>query len=111
MEKSVLNLILSRMPSLDLGDVAQYIQYTAKFREAIHEFYHGGWYMKHSWETSKAQTACYDYAVKTVLGLVGGSEGRKYKENEGPALVFALGLSSFDTQTGLPSKRRQQQLQ
>ncbi|KAG0059174.1 hypothetical protein BGZ89_000640 [Linnemannia elongata] len=54
--------------------------------------------------TSKAQTACYDYAVKTVLGLVGGSEGRQYKENEGPAPVFALGLSSFDTQTGLPSK-------
>ncbi|OAQ25218.1 hypothetical protein K457DRAFT_1867105 [Linnemannia elongata AG-77] len=104
MQDEGVDLILSRMPSLELGGVALYIQYTANYREAIREFYHGSWFMKHSWEASKAQTACYDYAIKAVLGLVGGSEGRKHKENEGPAPVFALGLGSFDTQTGLPSK-------
>lgn len=104
MEQSGLDLILSRMPSLDLGGVAEYIRYTAQYRDAIHEFFQGSWYMKHSWEASKAQTACYDYAIKAVLGLVGGSEGRKHQESDGPAPIFAIGLGSFDTQTGLPSK-------
>ncbi|KAF9944167.1 hypothetical protein BGZ72_002708, partial [Mortierella alpina] len=61
--------------------------------------------MKHSWEAGKAQRACYDYGIKVVLGLVGGSEGRKHKENEGPAPVFVVVLGSFDSQTGLSSKR------
>lgn len=42
--------------------------------------------------------------IKAVLGLVGGSEGRKHKESDGPAPIFAIGLGCFDTQTGLPSK-------
>ncbi|KAK3844345.1 MAG: hypothetical protein J3R72DRAFT_522052 [Linnemannia gamsii] len=50
------------------------------------------------------QSACCDCAIGAVLGLVGGSEDRKHKENEGPAPVFGLGPGSFDTQTGLPSK-------
>ncbi|KAF9949975.1 hypothetical protein BGZ72_008275 [Mortierella alpina] len=104
LQESGLDLVLSRMPSFELGGVVKYIEYTAKHREAILEFYHGRWYMKHSWEASKAQRACYDYGIKAVLGLVGGSEGRKHRERDGPAPVFAVGLGSFDTQTGLPSK-------
>ncbi|KAF9563529.1 hypothetical protein EC968_004829 [Mortierella alpina] len=90
MQQSGLDLTLSRMPALELRGVAKYTQYTAIHRDAIHEFYHGSWYMKHSWEASKAQAASYDYAIKAVLGLVGGSEGRKHKESGGPAPVFAL---------------------
>jgi hypothetical protein len=60
--------------------------------------------VKHSWEAARAQTASYDYAIKAVFGLVGGSEGRKHRSEDGPAPVFAIGLGSFDTQTGLSSK-------
>ncbi|KAG9320188.1 hypothetical protein KVV02_008570, partial [Mortierella alpina] len=72
LQESGLDLVLSRMPSLDLGGVAQNIQYTAQHRDAIREFYHGRWYLKHAWEAAKAQRACYDYGIKAVLGLVGG---------------------------------------
>ncbi|KAG9319243.1 hypothetical protein KVV02_001178 [Mortierella alpina] len=41
LQESGLDLVLSRMPSLNLGGVAQYIQYTAQHRDAIREFYHG----------------------------------------------------------------------
>jgi len=104
LQESGLDLVLSRVPSLELGGVARYIQYTSQHRDALREFFQGSWYMRHSWEAGKAQRACYDYGIKAVLGLIGGSEGRKHKENDGPAPVFAVGLGSFDSQTGLSSK-------
>ena len=104
LQESGLDLVLSRVPSLQLGGVARYVQYTAEHRGTIRDFFQGAWYMKHAWEAGKAQRACYDYAIKAVLGLVGGSEGRKHKDTEGPAPVFAVGLGSFDSQTGLSSK-------
>ncbi|KAF9935636.1 hypothetical protein BGZ67_003237 [Mortierella alpina] len=77
MQQSGLDLVLSWMPPLELGGVAEHIEYAAKYRDAIREFYHGRWFLKRSWEVSTAQTACYDYAIKAVHGLVGGSEGTR----------------------------------
>ncbi|KAG0289603.1 hypothetical protein BGZ97_006426, partial [Linnemannia gamsii] len=53
-----------------------------------------------------AQDATYDLAIKAILAFGGVSEGKKF-EGDGPAPIFAIGLGSFDTQTGLSSKHPQ----
>lgn len=72
--------------------------------DRILDFYWGApWYLKKKWEAAKARTACLDYAIKAFLRLAGGSEGRKRTAHDRP-VVMCLGLGSFDSQSGLPSK-------
>ncbi|KAF9217482.1 hypothetical protein BGZ59_003810 [Podila verticillata] len=80
------------------------VQGTWTVWDRILNFYQGSsWYLKKKWEVSKARTACLDYAIKAILRLAGGSEGRKHRTDDRP-VVMCLGLGSFNSQSGLPSK-------
>jgi hypothetical protein len=92
-----------------LGGVQAYLTYLAAshHRQRIQDFFLGDkWYLKHAWRSKQAQDATYDLAIKAILALGGVSEGKKF-EGDGPAPIFAIGLGSFDTQTGLSSKHPQ----
>ena len=66
-------------------------------------FYRSHWILKKSWDLKKAQRSLIDLSIKAILGLAGGSEGRKREVGERP-VVICIGLASFNSQTGLPSK-------
>ncbi|KAF9950545.1 hypothetical protein BGZ65_006554 [Modicella reniformis] len=65
-------------------------------------FYGDILFRRKSWDLSKAQQATYDYGTKAILDLEGGNEGRPKDNNL--LVVFAIGLGSFNTRTGLPAK-------
>ncbi|KAF9980469.1 hypothetical protein BGZ75_008408, partial [Mortierella antarctica] len=67
-------------------------------------FYRTKWIMKKAWEAKKAQRSCIDLAIKGILRLAGGSEGRKREVGE-RRVIICIGLAGFHSQTGLPSKR------
>jgi hypothetical protein len=104
-----LTRVVSAIPPLKLGGVVTYLQYldatgaSPTVRSRLMAFYQSTWYLKKAWDLSKAQTACFDYGIKAILRLVGGSEGRSY-QGAGPPPIFAIGLGDFNTKTGLPSK-------
>ena len=53
----------------------------------------------------KAQTASYDYAIKALLRLADGRSANESRpRNANVNVVYAIGLGSFDSQTGLASK-------
>ncbi|KAK3840737.1 MAG: hypothetical protein J3R72DRAFT_422603 [Linnemannia gamsii] len=103
LQETGLDVVQSRIPELKLGGVRAYLDYVELHRQDLYQFYHGPWYMKRAWDAAKAQDAAYDYAIKAVMGLVGASEGRKHI-GDGPPPIFAIGLGSFDTRTGLSTK-------
>ncbi|KAF9945248.1 hypothetical protein BGZ72_001530 [Mortierella alpina] len=60
-------------------------------------------YLRKQWDMRKAQEASYDYAIKPIMGLGGASDCTKRDESR-PNVNFAVGLGSFNSQTGLQSK-------
>ena len=108
---SGIDTLESLMPSMALFGMAKYLSYlsTEKRREQLYAFYSDKWFLKKTWDCRKAQQASYDYGIKAILGLVHGSEGhrRPTQNPDGTRTrnsVFAIGLGSFNTRTGLPSK-------
>ncbi|KAF9279603.1 hypothetical protein BGZ74_002807, partial [Mortierella antarctica] len=101
----------SRIPEFSRGTLDRYFFYlTSRYHlpgtvegtwtvlDRILDFYwETPWYLKKKWEAAKARTACLNYAIKAILRLAGGSEGRKRTAHDRP-LVMCLGLGSFDSQ-------------
>ncbi|KAF9950747.1 hypothetical protein BGZ72_007645, partial [Mortierella alpina] len=102
---SGIDVLESKMPSMNLQGIRRYLDYlrNENRRETLFNFYLSRWYLKKDWDMRKAQEASYDYAIKAIMGLAGASEGSA-KDDTKPSIVFAVGLGSFDSRTGLPSK-------
>ncbi|KAK3815058.1 MAG: hypothetical protein J3Q66DRAFT_402029 [Benniella sp.] len=106
------------IPPFRRATLAQYFEYlgspvpadsstTSKtVLETLLEFYHSNWYRKKRWDLQKASTACMDLAIKGVLTMAGGSEGRKLEETDirMQRVIFCIGLGTFRSERGLPSK-------
>ncbi|KAF9938835.1 hypothetical protein BGZ67_010310 [Mortierella alpina] len=102
-----IDIIESKIPSMTIEGIHLYLNYFKNgVQEALFDFYLSPWYLRKSWDMRKAQLAAYDYAIKAIMGLAGQqsvNEGQRRPAN-GADVVFAIGLGSFNTQTGLPSK-------
>jgi len=72
-------------------------------QDVLFEFYHTKWMLKRKWDLQKAQQRAIDLAVDQIFKLAGVSSG-KARSDTGPTVVFALGLGSFNSGKGLPSK-------
>ncbi|KAF8936078.1 hypothetical protein BGZ58_004639, partial [Dissophora ornata] len=101
----------ARIPSFRVETIEEYLAYleapgtdgtTARIR--LCDFYSSRWMVRKRWDVRKAQQATYDYAVAALLGLAKDSVSQSQGSQTGPQVVFAIGLGSFDSQTGLPSK-------
>jgi len=100
----------SAIPTFSRATLTQYFEYMLQSASSI-SFYRSHWILKKSWDLKKAQRSLIDLSIKAILGLAGGTEGRKREVEERP-VVICIGLASFNSQTGLPSKhsRLEQQL-
>jgi len=102
-----IDIIESKIPSMTMAGMLIYLGYLRDgAREALFNFYLSPWYLRKSWDMRKAQLAAYDYAIKGIMNLADQksvNEGQRKAAN-GANVVFAIGLGSFNTQTGLPSK-------
>ncbi|CAO3570186.1 unnamed protein product [Mortierella alpina] len=102
-----IDVIESKIPSMTMAGILIYLNYLRDgAREALFNFYLSPWYLRKSWDMRKAQLAAYDYAIKGIMNLADQrsvNEGQRKAAN-GANVVFAIGLGSFNTQTGLPSK-------
>ncbi|KAF9276140.1 hypothetical protein BGZ68_010242 [Mortierella alpina] len=104
----------SYIPTFSRATLTQYFEYLMRPIDStpdqettnldeIHGFYRTKWIMKKAWECKKAQRSCIDLAIKGILRLAGGSEGRRREVWE-RRVIICIGLASFNSQTGLPSK-------
>jgi len=59
-------------------------------------FYEHRWMLKKRWDLRKAQTSTYDYVVQRLLRMMKGEPDQK--------AVLSVGLGSFSSSTGMPSK-------
>ncbi|ORZ15531.1 hypothetical protein BCR41DRAFT_354045, partial [Lobosporangium transversale] len=60
--------------------------------DVLQEFYESRWHLKKKWDLRKAQRATFGYAVQRVLKML-GDKG-----------VLVVGLGSFESSKGVPSK-------
>ncbi|KAG0205644.1 hypothetical protein BGX28_002760 [Mortierella sp. GBA30] len=95
-------------PLNDAGRIQGHLGYLREnnVRETLCGFYLSKWYLKKAWKMHEGQITSYDFGIKAIMRLAGQksvNEGRKRKQDVITA-VFAVGLASFNTQTGLPSK-------
>ncbi|CAO3565491.1 unnamed protein product [Mortierella alpina] len=104
----------SNIPTFSRRTLSQYFEYLLRpiddtpnqettNLDRILEFYRSKWIMKKAWDCKKAQRSCIDLAIKGILRLAGGSEGRKRESGE-RRVIICIGLAGFNSQTGLPSK-------
>ncbi|KAG0196104.1 hypothetical protein BGX28_000134 [Mortierella sp. GBA30] len=102
-----IDIIETKIPSMTMEGIRRYLDYFKNgVRDKLFDFYLSPWYLRKSWDMRKAQLAAYDYGIKAIMRLAGKktvNEGRRKVANDGN-VVFAIGLGSFNTQTGLPSK-------
>ncbi|ORZ09686.1 hypothetical protein BCR41DRAFT_388215 [Lobosporangium transversale] len=68
-------------------------QIGSKNLDVLQEFYESRWHLKKKWDLRKAQRATFDYVVQRVLKMF-GEKG-----------VLVVGLGSFESSKGVPSKR------
>ncbi|KAI1314465.1 hypothetical protein EDD11_002128 [Mortierella claussenii] len=101
-----IDLIESSIPPMTLSGIDTYIDYLHKDGEwnRLRDFYHHKWYLRKSWDVKKAQVSAYDYGIDSIFQLAGGSNGNSRNHEMTRRVVFAIGLGSFNTRTGLPSK-------
>ncbi|KAF9944578.1 hypothetical protein BGZ65_011845, partial [Modicella reniformis] len=99
-----IDLIESLMSPMSLNGMNNNLWYlnTDDRRDMLYNFSGHKWYLRKTWDFRKAQQATYDYGVKAILELGNGSEGRSKVDNQ--SVVFAIGLGTFITRTGMPSK-------
>ncbi|KAF9941480.1 hypothetical protein BGZ70_006234 [Mortierella alpina] len=90
---------------MTIQGIRGYLEYLRedRRRELLFDFYLSRWYLRKQWDMRKAQEASYDYAIKSIMGLGDASDCTKRDESK-PNVIFAVGLGSFNSQTGLPSK-------
>lgn len=62
----------------------------------LQRFYEHRWHLKKGWDLKKAQTATYDYVVQRLLKMMRGQQDQQ--------AVLSVGLGSFTSRTGMPSK-------
>ncbi|KAG0282106.1 hypothetical protein BGZ98_006913, partial [Dissophora globulifera] len=109
-----IDVLECRIPPLKMNSVGAYLTFMSSpapldpndatprnVRQKLLRFYYDSWFVKKSWEQRKAQKACYDYGIKAMLRLAGGNESTKVVN---PNVIFCIGLGSFNTRTGLPTK-------
>lgn len=102
----------SGIPSMTLNNIEGYLRYLRStagdnmaVREKLLRFYEDWWFLKKSWDMKKAQIACYDYGIMAILRMVDGRKGNESRLHPADvSAIFAIGLGSFDSQTGLASK-------
>jgi hypothetical protein len=99
----------TNIPSFSRTTLTEYFEYmTAPSGEyptrldRIQDFYLGNWYRRKRWESQKAATACLDLAIKGILRMAGVNEGKKNDHQR--AVIFCVGLGSFNSRMGLASK-------
>ncbi|KAG0342103.1 hypothetical protein BG004_005750 [Podila humilis] len=107
-----IHIIESMIPKFSRETIMEYITYMesksqahptiSSARQVLTAFYNGSWFRKRSWDSKKGQRSAMDIAIKRLFHLAGGSEGKKRTEDQ--KAVFCIGLGSFNTRTGLPSK-------
>ncbi|KAF9972592.1 hypothetical protein BGZ75_001459, partial [Mortierella antarctica] len=56
-----------------------------------------------SWDSRRAQLSCLDLAIKGILRMAGQNESKKYDQT-GRRIVLCIGLGTFNSQSGMPSK-------
>ncbi len=71
--------------------------------DSIVTFYQETWFLKKSWASRQAQVSCIDLAIKGILRMAGQNESNKY-DSDGQPVVLCVGLATFNSQTGMPSK-------
>lgn len=59
-------------------------------------FYEHRWMLKKRWDLRKAQTSTYDYVVQRLLRMMKGEPDQQ--------AILSVGLGSFNSTTGMPSK-------
>ncbi|ORZ11289.1 hypothetical protein BCR41DRAFT_356977 [Lobosporangium transversale] len=64
----------------------------SKNLDVLQEFYESRWHLKKKWDLRKAQRVTFDYGVQRVLKML-GEKG-----------VLVVGLGSFESSKGVPSK-------
>jgi hypothetical protein len=106
----------SNIPPFSLSTLDDYFTYmigpasdidhsTPPILQRLLDFYNAPWYRKRQWDAKEASTACIDYSIKALLRMANGSEGHdKTKNKNSRNVVFCVGLASFNSRTGLPSK-------
>ncbi|KAG9319191.1 hypothetical protein KVV02_003033 [Mortierella alpina] len=102
---SRIDVMESSIPSMTIQGIRDYLDYLRenRSREQLFDFYLSRWYLRKQWAMRKAQEAAYDHVIKAIMSLGGVSDCNKRDESN-PNVVFAVGLGSFNSQTGLPSK-------
>jgi hypothetical protein len=91
--------IESSKPSFGRDTMDQYFRWvndsgtgTTTNLDKLQHFYEHLWYLRKSWDLQKAQRATYDHVVQRVLRMLG------------PNGVLVIGLGSFESDRGVPSK-------
>ncbi|KAF9165033.1 Elongation of fatty acids protein 2 [Actinomortierella ambigua] len=83
----------SRMPPL---------RHRSKYNQQLDDFYNKGFrFKKHTWDASRAKQEEYNKIANALLKSVGGNIGTKRAEDN--HVIIAVGLSKFQTKTGLSS--------
>ncbi|KAK3839087.1 MAG: hypothetical protein JOS17DRAFT_168561 [Linnemannia elongata] len=95
--------IESRLPPLkgQGSSVINYVQELERVEERLQEFYAGpsNRYKRHHWDMQKARDYEYQVIADRLLGIVGGSLGRRYDPSN-PVLI-GVGLGEFSIKSGL----------
>lgn len=103
-----IDVLESQIPAFSRDGIHRYLDYMSQdgTRERLLSFYLCPWFLRKYWDCRKAQLAAYDFGIKAILRLVDRLAVHEARRREAwePQVVFAIGLGSFDTQTGLPSK-------
>lgn len=94
----------SHIPVFERDGFDQFFQYLEECPDGNTEsrltqlwaFYEHKWFLKKRWDLRKAQTSTYDYVVQRLLRMMKGQPDQQ--------VVLAVGLGSFTSTTGLPSK-------
>jgi hypothetical protein len=97
-----IDVIEANMPPRTIEGIGQYLTYMQTNRQQLHAFYDSTWYLRKVWDARKAQQAAIDLGIKAFIRMAGGDES--HQKQAGVSVVFSVGLGSFNTRTGLPSK-------
>ncbi|KAG0353622.1 hypothetical protein BGX24_007217, partial [Mortierella sp. AD032] len=83
------------------SSVTNYVQELERVEEYLQEFYAGSGYRfkRHKWDMKRAREYEYQLIADRLLGIVGGSVGRRYDPSN-PVLI-GVGLGNFSVRSGL----------
>ncbi|KAI7831508.1 hypothetical protein BC939DRAFT_437260 [Gamsiella multidivaricata] len=101
-----IDVLEARLPSFTVEKIEEYLAYLEAPGTDGTAATATRWMLRKRWDLQQAQQATYDYAVAGLLDLAVSKDfvGQPLSSQDGVKVVFAIGLGSFDSQTGLPSK-------